>query len=78
MQSDRLETTIYRGISVLPLHGSFVLGYDPPPSDIDNLFAGVAQSVERLICNQAVARSNRGRQHQTFRQFAPIALTGQA
>ena len=31
---------VYRGISVSPLHGGFAQGYEPKPSDLENLIAG--------------------------------------
>jgi len=30
----------YRGVSISPLHGSFAQGYEPKPSDLENLVAG--------------------------------------
>ena len=52
---------IYRGISISPMHGSFVPGYDPPPSDLENLVAGRERELGNLV-NQAVVQGILGGQ----------------
>jgi hypothetical protein len=45
---------MYKGISISPLHGSFAPGYEPPPSDLENLVAGRHREVGDLM-HQAVS-----------------------
>lgn len=40
---------VYRGISVSPLHGGFAPGYDPKPSDLENLIAGRERELADFI-----------------------------
>ena len=40
---------VYRGISVSPLHGGFAPGYEPKPSDLENLIAGRERELTDLI-----------------------------
>jgi hypothetical protein len=44
----------YKGVSVSPSHGAFAPGYEPPPSDLDNLIAGRQREVGDLM-HQAVS-----------------------
>lgn len=39
----------YRGVSASPLHGSFTPGFDPGPSDLENLRAGRERKLGDLV-----------------------------
>lgn len=43
------------------MHGSFAPGYDPPPSDLENLIAGRERELGNLV-NQTVAQGILGGQ----------------
>ena len=49
MAGDFEEAVVYRGISVSPLHGSFAPGYEPKPSDLENLIAGRERKLTDLV-----------------------------
>ena len=47
---------MYKGVSASPMHGSFAPGYDPGPSDLENLIAGRQRKIPDLM-NQPVRES---------------------
>ena len=48
-----MEQTPYRGLSLSPQHGSFPAGFNPGPSELENLTAGRERKLSDLV-DQAV------------------------
>lgn len=40
---------MYKGLSYSPMHGSFAPGYEPAPSDLENLIAGRERKISDFV-----------------------------
>ena len=72
-QGAEMDRKMYEGLSVSPQHGSFAPGYEPQPSDLDNLIAGRQRKLNDLVDQSVAERVLRGNVHVGL---APLAENG--